>query len=175
MHYSTTARTTYLAVFLFVVGIAASIVLAPPHGFSGPPPLSTLTVSLLFMGFHLGLLPLVSDLRAPVWARASGFGWIIFDNVLEIAALFGAGLAVVVPLRWGIHVACATWIGGTALQQRGVVRWVGVVAALALLITTFVGPYLGDLVTVAQSTGPSAVLFALWLVLSARGLTTRAQ
>lgn len=170
MNLFSNTRITYLAVALFLGGIVFSIVLAPPHEFVGAPPFSVLLVSALFLLFHLALLPLVSELAAPAWARASGYGWIIFDNVLEMAALFGVGLGLILPLRWGIHIACATWIAGASSQQKGVKRWLGYGAAAALLGTTFAGPYLGELTAVVQTTGPAALLMALWLVLSARAL-----
>lgn len=166
---SNTARYAALCgAGLFALAIAASIVLAPPDGFTGAPPFATVVPAVLFILFHLCMLPVIAELRAPLWAAGSGYAWVAVDNMLEVMALFGIGAELIIPMRWGIHLAFAVWVIGASLALRGFARWLGVAVTLLLVATTFAGPYLGDMATVAQTTGPSAVLFIVWLIVVAR-------
>jgi len=160
------SRFAYGAAALFGVALATSIALRPPEGFEGAPPLSVVVTTLAFVLYHLALLPVIAALPGPAWAKASGFAWIAFDNVLEVLALFGEGADLVVPLRWGIHLAMATWILGASGAQWGALRWIGFGVALAVTGVTFAGPFLPDRALVPQTLGPAALLFIVWIALA---------
>src|SRR5436190_893298 len=70
-----TSLLAYGAAVLFAA-LFASI------GAQAPPPISP----LLGLFGHLVLLPVVAALPAPPWARAAGYGWLIGDVVLNVAA-----------------------------------------------------------------------------------------
>jgi hypothetical protein len=159
-------RFAYAAAAFFVVGLAASIALRPPEGFAGAPPLSVVLTTVAFLLYHLAMLPVIAALPAPSWARGSGFAWVVFDNVLEMMSLFGEGAELVVPLRWGVHLATATWILGASWVQRGAFRWVGLLVAVALTGVTLAGPFMADRAAVPQTLGPAALLFIVWIVMA---------
>jgi hypothetical protein len=50
---------------------------------------------------------------------------------------------LVTPMRWGLHLATATWIFGTSWMAYGAMRWVGWLAVLAFLGASFAGPFVG--------------------------------
>lgn len=163
---SVASRFAYAAAALFAVALAASIALRPPEGFEGTPPLSVVVTTVAFVLYHLAMLPVIAALPAPAWAKGSGFAWVAFDNVLEMMSLFGQGAELVVPLRWGIHLATATWIFGASWAQQGAFRWVGLVVVIALTGVTLAGPFIADREMVPQTLGPAALLFIAWIVMA---------
>lgn len=164
----TTSTFAYAATFFFAVGVIASIILKAPSGFEGAPPFSVVLISGLFILYHFAMLPIIASLPAPSWAKSSGFAWIMFDNVLEMAALFGVGAGILIPMRWGVHLATATWIIGASWEGRGAFRWVGVLTTLTLLTITFAGPFIADRAMVPQMLGPGAIVFMIWIVMAGR-------
>jgi hypothetical protein len=93
---------------------------------------------LIGVGYHVLLLPAVSDLSAPVWARMAGFAWMLIDVVLDGAAYVGLGREVVDPLRQGVHLLSAIWVvvagwcNGLVLGVLGAALGLGFVARFLL-------------------------------------------
>jgi hypothetical protein len=164
------SRFAYAAAAFFVVGLVVSIGMRPPEGFEGAPPLSVVLTTVAFLIYHLAMLPVIAALPSPAWAKASGFAWVVVDNVLEMVSLFGEGAELIVPMRWGIHLATATWILGASWTQAGAFRWVGVLVTLAMTGITFAGPFIADRAAVPQTLGPAALLFIVWIVMAGRQL-----
>jgi len=104
---------------------------------------------------HLSLLPIVAALPAPVWSKAGGFAWSIFDTILVVASLHGISDSIVMPLRLGLHTVAAVWPLGVALTSTGFIRWAG----YSLTITMGIVPLLGALVP------PSTVFIVMPFVL----------
>jgi hypothetical protein len=163
------SRCAYLAVLLFIVGILMASMLGPLMNFTPPPSIQVTVVSLAFSAFHLSLIPVVAALPSPEWARATGYAWIAIDNVLVFMGFFGVGAEVIVPARWGVHLACATWMFGASASGSGGVKTVGYLAAAALVVVSYVGPFIGT-ANVQPSLGPAALLLIIWLVLVGREL-----
>ena len=163
------AKFAYAAVAFFVIGMAVTITQAPPATFAGAPPPVVVVMAVAFTAFHLSLLPVVAGLDAPAWAKGSGYAWIVVDNVLVFMSYFGVGGDLVTPMRWGVHLATATWIAGASSQVPGAMKWVGWGAALAFVAASLAGPFVG-VATAAQTLGPAALLLVVWLVLAGRRL-----
>ena len=168
---SSPATFAYAAVALFVIGMAVTITQAPPTTFSGPPPPVIVVMAIAFAAFHLSLLPVVAALEAPSWAKGSGYAWIVVDNVLVFMSYFGVGGNLVTPMRWGVHLATATWIAGASSHAPGAMRWVGWGAALAFVAASFAGPFVG-VATAGQTLGPATLLLIIWLVMAGRRLSS---
>jgi hypothetical protein len=168
------SRFAYAAVGLFAVGIALGIATDPPETFVGAPPASVVATTLALILYHLAMLPVIAAVPSPTWARGSGFAWVVVDNVLEMMSLFGEGAELVVPMRWGVHLATATWIIGAAWSHRGAVRLVGAVLTVVLVGISLAGPFIADPEVVPQTLGPGAVLFMVWIVLVGGRLRTSA-
>jgi hypothetical protein len=166
MKVSTASRFAYIAVVFIAVGLGASIALRPPEEFAEAPLLSVVVTTTAFLLFNLAMLPVIAALPSPAWARTSGFAWVVVDNVLELMSLFDEGADLIIPMRWGIHLATATWILGASWAQRGALRWVGVIVALALTAVSLAGPFIADRAAVVQSLGPAALLFIVWIVIA---------
>ena len=166
---SIASKFAYAAAAFFFVGLIVSIGMRPPEGFEGVPPLSVVLTTVAFLIYHLAMLPVIAALPSPSWAKGSGFAWIVVDNMLNMLSFFGEGSEFVTPLRWGVHLATATWILGASWSQRGAFRWVGVLVTLALSGITLVGPFLNR-ESVPQSLGPAALLFIVWIVMAGRQL-----
>lgn len=118
------AKFAYAAVAFFVIGMAVTITQAPPATFAGAPPPVVVVMAVAFTAFHLSLLPVVAGLDAPAWAKGSGYAWIVVDNVLVFMSYFGVGGDLVTPMRWGVHLATATWIAGASSRAPGAMKWV---------------------------------------------------
>jgi hypothetical protein len=159
-----TSKFSYAAAVFFVAGMVLAITQTPPPTFSGPPPTVVVAVTMAFVLFHLSLLPVVAALDAPAWAKASGYVWIAVDNVINFLSYFGVGADLVIPMRWGIHLACATWIVGASGSAAGAMRWVGFLEAVALAGASFIGPFVGQAMA-GQTLGPAGLLLVIWLVL----------
>jgi hypothetical protein len=164
------AKFAYLAVVLFVLGMVLVITQHPPATFPGGPPPLIIVVTLAFTGFHLSLLPIVAALDAPPWAKGSGYAWIVVDNVIVFMGYFGVGADLVVPMRWGVHIAAATWIFGASSSARGAERGMGWLAALAFTGASFAGPFVGQ-AAAGQTLGPAGLFLVVWLVMVGRRLS----
>ena len=163
----------YAAILLFVTGMALVMTQNPPTSFSGRPPTIIVAVTLAFVGFHLVLLPVVSALDAPGWAKGSGYAWIVVDNVLCFMGYFGVGAELIVPMRWGVHLSAATWIFGASATAGGAIRIVGWLATLAFVGASFAGPFVG-VATAGQTLGPAGLLLVTWLAMVGMKLRGRA-
>src|SRR5262245_2563434 len=99
------SKCAYAAIAFFVVGMALLITNPLPAAFSGPPPPVLVVTLFAFTAFHLAMLPVIAALDAPAWAKASGYGWVVVDNTVSFLSYFGVGGDLVLPMRWGIHLA----------------------------------------------------------------------
>jgi hypothetical protein len=158
------SKYAYAAIVLFVIGMTLAITQHPPSSFVGPPPAIVVAVTLAFVGFHLCSFPVIAALDAPGWAKGSGYAWIVVDNVICFMSYFGVGVELVIPMRWGVHLALATWVFHASASAAGAIRIVGLLAALALFGASFAGPFVGR-ETAGQTLGPGALLLVIWYVL----------
>lgn len=161
------AQFAYVAVVCFVSAMALAITQAPPPTFPGAPPPLVIVVSVDFVLFHLALLPVVAALDAPAWAKGSGYAWIAVDNVIVFLSFFGVGADLIIPMRFGIHLAAAMWVFGASSAAGGALRGIGFVAALSFVASSFVGPFVGA-ATAPQLLGPPGLLLVVWLLMVAR-------
>jgi len=114
----------------------------------------------------------IAALAAPAWAKGSGYGWVVVDNVIVFMGYFGVGSDLVIPMRWGVHIAAATWIFGASSMAPGAARWIGSLAVLAFIAASFAGPFVGS-ASAGQTLGPAAALLIAWLVMVGRALGKR--
>ena len=163
------SKFAYLAALLFVIGMALVITQQPPSSFPGSPPPLVVAVTLAFTLFHLSLLPIVAALDAPAWAKGSGYAWIVVDNVIVFVSYFGVGSELVIPMRWGVHLAAATWIFGASWSAAGGLKAVGSLTAVAFVAASFAGPFVGR-AAAGQTLGPAGLLLVGWLVMVGRQL-----
>jgi hypothetical protein len=167
------AKYSYAAIVLFVIGMAIAITQHPPMVFVGRPPTIVVALTLAFVGFHLCLLPVVSALDAPGWAKGSGYAWIVVDNVICFMTYFGVGVELIIPMRWGVHLAAATWIFGASAAAGGALRVVGWITTLAFVAASFAGPFVG-IANAGQTLGPAGLLLVTWLAMVGMKLKDRA-
>lgn len=163
----------YAGIVFFVAGMTLVITQQPPTSFAGSPPPLVVAVALAFTLFHLSMLPVVSALEAPPWAKGSGYAWIVVDNVIVFVGYFGVGADLVIPMRWGVHLAAATWIAGASWSAGGALKGVGTLAAAAFVAASFAGPFVGQ-ATAGQTLGPAGLLLVAWLVMVGRRLARAA-
>src|SRR4029079_7634451 len=148
------SRFAYIAILFFVIGMTLVITQQPPMTFAGSPPALVVMVTLAFTIFHLSLLPIVAALDAPAWAKGSGYAWIVVDNVIVFVGYFGVGADLVIPMRWGVHIAAATWIFGASASAAGAIRIAGWLAAAAFVAASLAGPFVGQ-AAAGQTLGPA--------------------
>lgn len=159
------AKCAYAAAGLFVVAMAMLIMRPPPAAFTGAPPAIVIVVSAGFTLFHLSLLPVIAAMPAPEWARGSGYGWVVVDNVIVFMSYFGVGAELVTPMRMGVHLAAATWLVGASGAASGAFRWVGWAGAFAFVAVSAIGPIVGSAMA-NQMLGPAGALLVTWLVMA---------
>ncbi len=162
MKNSIASKFAYLAALAFIAAIITSSVLLPPETYTGQPPLSVILSVSFFIIFHLAMLPVISALRAPDWAKTSGIIWVAIDNMLEMMSFFGVAGELIIPMRWGIHLATATWLIGVGLEHRGFFRIFSFIVAALLIAVTLAGPFL-ERSAVAQTLGAAGVPFIIWI------------
>lgn len=167
----TASRCAVAAAVFFIVGMALVVTQSPPSTFLGSPPPVIVIVAVSFSLFHLLLLPVVAAVAAPAWAKGAGYGWIVVDNVLVFVSYFGVGAELVTPMRWGVHLATASWIFGASSMASGAIRWVGGLAAVAFVAASFAGPFVGA-AAAGQTLGPAALLMIVWLLLIGKRLAS---
>lgn len=161
------SKFAYAAAVFFLAGMVVIFTMGLPE-FDGAPPLPINLFTLFGLIFHLAMLPVIAALPAPTWAKASGFTWVVVDNMLVLLSFYGAGADIVPPLRMGVHLATATWIFGASMAHEGAFRWVGFLTVLAMAGVSLVGPFLGNAVT--QASGPGALLLIIWIVMAGNQL-----
>jgi hypothetical protein len=141
-------------------------------GLQSPAPISP----LLGLACHFVLFPVVALLPAPAWARAGGYGWLIGDITLNVAAWniapmgFSGGemhliQATFDSLRQGIHLSAGLWIAAASWETSGPLRMAGVLAAAILALAALGGPWLP-----IWAVYPGYGLLIVWLVLVGRHL-----
>ena len=153
----------YVAAVCFIATMIIAIGMGLPE-FEGAPPLSVNLFTLFGLIFHLAMLPVIAAVPAPTWAKASGFTWVVVDNMLVLLSLYNAGGEIVMPLRMGVHIATATWIFGASMSNTGALRWVGFLVILAMAGVSLMGPFLGS--AVVQASGPGALLLIIWIFIA---------
>jgi len=113
--------------------------------------------------FHLAILPVVANLRAPRWVQSAGYGWVAIDVLAGVLAINGLPYDTYWPIRMGGHVLAGTWLIGTSVVSSAwAIRVVGVVTGLDL------GGYslVGNVLPMAY-VYPGGVLIVIWLTLLA--------
>jgi len=162
------SKFAYAAAAFFVASMAVIFTMGLPE-FEGSPPLSINLFTMFALTFHLAMLPVIAALPAPAWAKASGFTWVVADNMLVMLTYYGDGSGIVQPLRMGVHLATATWIFGASWNQTGVFRWVGSLVVIAMGGVSLIGPFLsGD--AAVQASGPGALLLIIWTIMAGNRL-----
>ena len=158
------SKFAFAAIAFFVIGMTVVMTQNPPLAFIGPPPTIVVVTAMAFTLFHLSLLPVVAALDAPGWAKGSGYAWIAVDNVVVFMGYFGVGAELIVPMRWGIHLAAATWIFGASIGARGAERAIGSLTALAFVVASLLGPFVG-MAQAGKTLGPAGLGVVVWLAL----------
>jgi hypothetical protein len=160
---ATASKFAYAAALLFVFGMVI-IITGVQNEFEGAPPPRVIAYVFVGLIFHFALLPVISALPAPSWAKGSGYTWVVVDNMILMLTLYSAGVEIIAPLRWGIHLATATWIFGVSLSQQGVSRWIGLIVAFGMAGASLGGAFdetaLELLMRVA---GPALII---WLIMA---------
>jgi hypothetical protein len=157
------SKFAYAAALLFIFGMVI-IITGVQDEFEGTPPPRVIAYVFAGLAFHFALLPVISALPAPLWAKGSGYAWVVVDNMLLMLTLYSTGVEIIDPLRWGIHLATATWIFGASLTQQGVSRWIGFIVAFGMTGASLGGAFdetaLELLMRVA---GPALIV---WLIMA---------
>jgi hypothetical protein len=113
--------------------------------------------------FHLSLLPVVSRLPVPDFARAAGYGWLTLDTACGVMLYYGVAFDVAWPIRLAGHLFAAIWlISASVTTRHWSIRIVGVLTALWLASYTFFFFALPE-----SYLGPPGVLTCVWLALVA--------
>ncbi|HET9906542.1 MAG TPA: hypothetical protein VFQ23_07870 [Anaerolineales bacterium] len=157
---TTISTFAYAAAGFFIATMVIAIGIGLPE-FEGTPPLSVNLFTLFGLIFHLAMLPVIAALPAPLWAKVSGFTWVVVDNMLILLSFYSAREEIVTPLRMGVHLATATWIFGASMSHTGALRWVGFIVVIAMAGVSLIGPFLGN--AVVQASGPGALLLIIWI------------
>ena len=134
------SKFAYAAALFFVFGMV-TIITGVQNEYEGSPPPSVIAYVFVGLVFHFALLPVISALPAPSWAKGSGYTWVVVDNMLLMLTLYSTGEEIIAPLRWGIHLATATWIFGASLTQQGASRWIGFTVALGMSVASLGGAF----------------------------------
>jgi len=158
------SKFAYTGAVFFVATLVVIIVMGLPDKFEGSPPLNETLFALFGLIFHLAMLPVIAALPSPSWAKASGFAWVVTDNMLIMLSFSGHGGDINLPLRWGVFIALTTWIFGASWTQSGAFRWVGLVVAIALLGASLGGPFAGE--AAEKLIMPSGPFLAAWIIMA---------
>jgi len=161
---ATASKFAYAAAVFFIASMVVIFTMGLPE-FEGQPPLSINLFTAFGLIFHLAMLPVIAALPAPAWAKASGFTWVVADNMLVMLTYYGDGSGIVQPLRMGVHLATTTWIFGASMAQQGAFRWVGFLVILAMGGVSLIGPFLSSNAAV-QASGPGALLLITWIIMA---------
>ncbi|MFC9916831.1 hypothetical protein [Agromyces binzhouensis] len=156
------STSAFAAALFFVLGMIVIIGPGVQNEFEGSPPPSVIVYVFAGLAFHFALLPVISALPAPAWATASGYVWVVVDNMILMLTLYSTSAEIINPLRWGIHLAAATWFFGASLRQSGVSQWVGFIVALGMAGASLGGGFTESALLLLRVSGP---LVVLWLIL----------
>jgi hypothetical protein len=155
------ARAAYAGAAMFVV----LIVLFSMLGADQPSTLMLITMGAVGAASHLVLLPVVAAMPAPEWARAAGYGWLVIDTMLNVAAVNGLDPNLAGALRLGGHASSALWMATAAQHSKGAVRAIGWPLAVVLMFHAFGARWLPAWVIF-----PPFVTIPVWLVFIGRSL-----
>lgn len=161
------SKFAYSSAAFFTAGMVVIFTMGLPE-FEGQPPLPINLFTLFALIFHLAMLPVIAALPAPSWAKASGFTWVVVDNMLVLLSFYNTSTELISPLRMGVHLATATWIFGASATHDGALRWVGFLVVIAMAGVSLIGPFLGS--SVMQASGPGALLLIIWIVMAGNQL-----
>jgi hypothetical protein len=154
-----TSMWALTAAGFFLVGLG--IVITQPEAAAQVNPISRLNyvAQLCFIGFHLAMLPVITNLNAPTWAKGAGYAWIAVDNAICVMTINGIDNAMTGAIRLGIHVAAGTWILLAALGSTNTtVRWLGAIAGVWLGGYSLVAPFVPSNLFM-----PAALLLLVWV------------
>jgi hypothetical protein len=157
------SKFAYTAALLFILAMV-TIITGVQDEFEGTPPPRVIAYVSLGLTFHFALLPVISALPAPAWAKGSGYTWVVVDNMLLMLTLYSTGVEIIAPLRWGIHLATATWIFGASLAQQGAFRWIGIIVALGMTGASLGGAF--DESALSLLMGVAGPLLIVWLIMA---------
>ena len=111
--------------------------------------------------YHLIILGIVTRLKAPIWAKAAGFGWLTLDVCCGIMTLCNVEEAVANPVRLGGHVLCGIWIASVCLFCKNrILKYLGFFIAAWLALYSF----FGGVLPMSMLTVPG-ILVVVWLAL----------
>lgn len=108
--------------------------------------------------FHLAMFMLVYSLKAPEWARAAGYGWLILDTSMGVLALKGIDPIIIEAIRLGGHLFAGIWIVPTALTGSLPSKIAGTIAGAGLFLFTFLSPFLS-----MEALAPASIMLVIWL------------
>jgi hypothetical protein len=91
------------------------------------------TAKLIGVAYHLLLLPVVAALPAPLWAKAAGLAWMLFDIALDGGAVAGLSDEVSGPIRQGVHIIASVWVVMAGLTTGGWLAVAGLLLAAAFI------------------------------------------
>jgi len=160
----TASKFAYAGAIFFIAGLVVLISTNSIDNYMGSPPINMTLVALFGLIFHLAMLPVIAALPSPSWAKASGFAWVVTDNILVMLSFSGQGGDINLPLRWGVFIALATWIFGASWAQNGAFRWVGLLVAIALVGGSFGGPFAGE--AAEKLIVPSGPFLVTWIIMA---------
>lgn len=89
------------------------------------------------IGYHVALLPAIAALPAPAWVRATGYGWMLIDTVLNGAVMTGLDDDIAGSLRQGVHILAAIWVAGAGWTGGIGLTIIGSLLAAAFLVRTW--------------------------------------
>ena len=111
---------------------------------------------------HLALFLLVPQLRAPEWAKAAGYGWLVLDVTAGVLALNKVPHDIYIYVRLGGHVFAGIWFVSVSWPGSLGVRVSGLIAGGWLFLYTFASPFLP-----LTALGPNGFVVLIWLALVA--------
>ena len=160
----TASKFAYIGAIFFIVSLIVLISTGSLDAFEGSPPMGVTLFSLFGVIFHLAMLPVIAALPSPSWAKASGFAWVVTENMLVMLSFSGHESDINLPLRWGVFIALSTWVFGASWGQEGVFRWVGLLVAVALVGASLGGPFAGE--AAEKLIVPSGPFLIAWIIMA---------
>lgn len=160
---TTASKFAYAAALFFILGMTIVISMGIQNEFEGSPPPRVIAYVFAGLAFHFALLPVISALPAPFWAKGSGYAWVVVDNMILMLTLYSTSAEIIDPLRWGIHLATATWVFGASLIQQGASRWIGFIVALGMSGASLGGGFDESALLLLRVAGPFMVI---WLIMA---------
>jgi hypothetical protein len=165
---STTAiYAAYVAAVLFALHLASYLVPTLRDATLATATSLAVPLAVLAVAQHLAVFPVVAVLRAPPWARAAAYVWLLVDMGTELLQLGGASKSVYLVIRLAVNVLAALWIASASWRARGAMRGIGLFVALDAAAYSCVGLFFTRAFIV---TLPSLILLPIWFALVGRSL-----